>query len=55
MTRDRFEDIGRCLHVANAPLCNEDCDSPTYDKLHKLWWMLDEVRDRFKAMWTPNQ
>jgi hypothetical protein len=27
----------------------------TYDKLHKLWWMVDEVTGRFKAMWTPNQ
>jgi hypothetical protein len=26
-----------------------------YDKLHKLRWMLEEVLERFKAMWAPNQ
>ena len=55
MTRDRYEAISRCLHVANAPTSVTDRDSPTYDKLHKIRWMLDEVRDRCKAMWSPNQ
>jgi hypothetical protein len=55
MIRDRYEPINRCLHVTNAPVCEQDHDSPTYDKLHKLWWMIDEVKERFKAMWSPNQ
>jgi hypothetical protein len=55
LTRDRFELITRCLHVANAPPHVKDHSSPSYDKLHKLRWMLDEVRGRFMAMWTPNQ
>jgi hypothetical protein len=55
MMRDRYEFITRCLHVANAPPHVTDTSSPTYDKLHKIRWMMDEVRDRFKAMWTPNQ
>jgi hypothetical protein len=55
LTRDRYELITRCLHVANAPLTATDKSSPSYDKLHKIRWMLDEVRNRFKAMWAPNQ
>jgi hypothetical protein len=55
MTRERFELISRCLHVANAPMCEQDRGNSAYDKLHKLRWMLYEVRDRFKAMWMPNQ
>ena len=55
MTRDRYEQISWCLYVANAPESERMPRSPTYDKLHKLWWMLDEVRDRFKGMWLPNQ
>jgi hypothetical protein len=55
MTRDRYELITRCLHVANAPPDVKDPSSATHDKLHKVRWMMDEVRGRFKAMWTPNQ
>jgi hypothetical protein len=55
MTRDRYEHITRCLHVASAPPSITDKDSPTYDKLHKIRWMLDEIRERFKSMWSPNQ
>jgi hypothetical protein len=55
LTRDRFELITRCLHVTNAPPHVKDRSSATYDKLHKLKWMLEEVRERFKAMWAPNQ
>jgi hypothetical protein len=54
-TRDRYEQITRCLHVANAKDSEKDRGSSSYDKLHKLWWMLDEVRDKFKSMWLPNQ
>jgi hypothetical protein len=50
-----FELITRCLHVANAPAHVMDRDSATYDKLHKVCWLVDEVQDRFKAMWTPNK
>jgi hypothetical protein len=55
MTRDQFELITRCLHVANAPADVRDPLSSSYDKLHKVRGMLDEVRDHFKSMWTPNQ
>jgi hypothetical protein len=48
VTCDRFEVITRCLHVANAPTHVLDSSSPTYDKLHKLRWMLDEVRSCFR-------
>jgi hypothetical protein len=41
--------------VANVPASTSSCDSPSFDKLHKLRSMLDEVREQFKAMWSPNQ
>jgi hypothetical protein len=55
MTRERYELITRCLHVVNAPAHVMDRGSTIYDKLHKVRWLVDEVRDHFKAMWTPNQ
>jgi hypothetical protein len=55
MTRDRFEKITSCLYVANALQSNMDCTSPTYDILHKIRWMLDEVQGHFKSMWSSNQ
>ena len=47
--------ITRCLHVANAPPHVTNTFSPTYEKLHKIRWMMEEMRDHFKAMWSPNQ
>jgi hypothetical protein len=41
--------------VANAPADVQDPNSNTYDKLHKLRWMIDEVRIQFQAMWSSNQ
>jgi hypothetical protein len=55
MIRDRYEFITRCLHVENAPPDVCDRSSPNYDKLHKVRWMLDEVQERFKVIWSPNQ
>jgi hypothetical protein len=55
LTRDHYELITQCLHVANVPPHITDPASTTYDKLHKVRWMMDEVRDCFKAMWSPNQ
>lgn len=55
LKRERFKAITRCLHVALAPLDVQDRKSPTYDKLHKVRWLVDDVCDRFKSMWLPNQ
>ena len=55
ITRDLYELITRYLHVANAPPDVQDHSSFTFDKLHKIQWMVDEVRAWFKAMWSPNQ
>jgi hypothetical protein len=54
MTREQFELITRYLHIANALAHVMDRNSATYDKLHKVCWLVDEVWDRFKTMWTPN-
>jgi hypothetical protein len=51
MTRDRF----RTNYKAIALAITRDHDSPSYDKLYKLKWILDEVLKRFKAMWSSNQ
>lgn len=55
MTEDRYELITLCLHVANAPPNVQDSSSPTYDNLHKVRWIIDEVCTRFRSMWFPNQ
>lgn len=41
--------------MASAPLSVTNKDSSTYDKLYKIKWMLDEIRDQFKSMWSSNQ
>ena len=55
MTREHFELTTRCLHVENAELYISNPYSPSYDKLYKVRWMLNEICDRFKTMWSPYQ
>jgi hypothetical protein len=55
ITRNTYEQFRQCLHVANAPENITNHFSPTYDKLHKVRWMLNEMYNRFKSMWTSNQ
>jgi hypothetical protein len=45
----------QCLHVANALSSATNHLSPTYDKLYKLQWMINEVCSRFQAMGSLNQ
>jgi hypothetical protein len=41
--------------VGNTFVSATNYASPTYNKLHKLRWMLDEVKEKFKAMWSLTQ
>lgn len=52
MTRNRYEHIIRCLHVHNDHAATTDRSSGDFDKLVKLRWLLDEIRDRCKGMWN---
>jgi hypothetical protein len=52
MTRNHYEYIIRCLHVHNDHGVTLDRLSVEFDKLMKLRWLLDEIRDRCKCIWN---
>ena len=52
MTRNRYEHIIRCLHVQNDHGTITNQLNVEFDKLIKLRWFLDEIRDRCKDMWN---
>ena len=52
MTKNRNEHIIRCLHVHNDHETITDRSNVKFDKLVKLRWLLDEIRDRCKDMWN---
>jgi len=55
LKRDRFESITRCLHLCIALAKVQDRKSPSYDKLHKVRWLVDDICSNFQALWSPNQ
>ena len=50
MTRNRYEHIIRCLHVHNDHRPTTNRSSGDFDKLVKLRWLLDDIRDRYKEI-----
>ena len=54
MTRDRFEEIYRYLHLADNDK-QEPRDSPNFNKLYKLGILPCELSLRFSAMYLPEQ
>lgn len=51
MSRDRFECITRCFHIKNKKNVVTDCTSVGYNKVGKLRWLIDEIREKCKALW----
>ena len=41
MNLDRSETISRCLHVQVCEAQDAMKGSPSYDKLHKIQWLMD--------------
>ena len=44
-----FEAITRCIHVAHVIGDESGKASLDYDKLHKVRWLIEEVKERCKA------
>ena len=51
MSRKKFEAIERCLHIKDDSRAPTDPSHPAYDKLVKVRWLVEEVRDRCVANW----
>ena len=48
MSRDRFENIWRFLHLVN------NADRNANDKLYKLRFFIDHINAKFKEIYTPS-
>jgi hypothetical protein len=53
MTRDRFMELKRCLHITN-PTTYEHIQKgdPSYDKLRQVRWFVDFIRDACMREWS---
>ena len=54
MSRDRFESITRCLHLTPESSREGDKSDPSYDKIWKVRWLANEVRDACATLWNAN-
>lgn len=55
MSRKRFEAISKCLHVNNNSGAPTDRNHPDFDKLAKLRWLIEEVRECCINNWNLGQ
>jgi hypothetical protein len=55
MSRNRFEDILRCIHlVDNKEVCT-DKSNPRYNKIAKTAWLVDDHNKLCSEFWNPEQ
>jgi hypothetical protein len=52
MSLDRIETISGCLHVQVCEAQDAMKGSPSYDKLHKIQWLMDKTSDKEKELWN---
>lgn len=55
MTMDMYLAISTGLRVVDSSFVCKDHNSPSYDKLHKMRWLLDEFREQYKENWNLGQ
>jgi len=55
MTYRRYEDITRCLHVADDSVPVVAGDDAEFDRLRKMRWLVTELQSRFKSTWNLHQ
>lgn len=54
-TRNRFESLLRCLHLVDNSTIESDKDSPRYDKLTKVRWIINEFVTKSRALYNPDK
>lgn len=55
MPHDRFDAITRCLHVL---VCGDESATnghPSYDKLRRVRWVIDEIRYMSNEQWNVKE
>jgi hypothetical protein len=53
MTRERFCEIRRCLHITNpATYEHSEKGQPGYDKMRQTRWLVEEIRKACMREWS---
>jgi len=55
MTCHPYEDITKCLHIADDTMTMLAGDNAKFDKLWKMRWLPTKIKRRFKCNWNLNQ
>ena len=51
-TLECFCALQRSLHITSlASYVNIEKGSPVFDKLHQVWWLVEEIRENCKKVW----
>jgi hypothetical protein len=51
-SRDRFQSLVNCLHLTNPATYVRDRNLPGYDKMGQVRWVVEQVRDNCKKIWS---
>ena len=52
MTRSRFIELTRCLHIINPATYVREKDLPGYDKLRQVRWLIEYIKNNRRNLWT---
>ena len=53
MSKDRFFELRRCLHITNpATYEHNDREHPEYDKMRQVRWLVSHIRDACMTSWV---
>ena len=53
MTLEQFESIKHCLHITDLAVYDAiPCGTRGFDKICQVRWLVEEVRDSCKAVWS---
>jgi hypothetical protein len=51
-TRDRFQELVRCLHLTNPTNYVREKTLPGYDKMGQVRWVVNSIRDNCRKVWN---
>jgi hypothetical protein len=55
LTRKWYLALTRCLHITDPATYTVPVGSPSYDKIHQTWWLVNRSRDACQREWKLGQ
>jgi hypothetical protein len=55
LTRNRFQYILKCLHIARKSTLVQNKQDPAYDPIAQVRWLLEKLKNKFQAHWNGSE